>query len=124
VRLGDQLHRRRSGPLEPERGVPVILGSKHRYIGLACLAAGQLAKAVDQLALAADENSDFAVLETRTRFDLARALIRQPGSYSRGVAEMERVAERAAELSMAGLAAQAAAESIKLTRPDGGSTGR
>ena len=88
----------------------VILGSKHRYIGLAYLAARQPAKAVDHLARAADENSDFAVLETRARVDLARALIRLPDGYSGGLSEMESAGERAMELGMAGLAGQVAAE--------------
>lgn len=87
----------------------VILGSKRRFIGLAYLAAGQLAEAVGQLVLAADENSGYAALEIRTRFDLARALIRQPDSYAQGLAELGRVGERAGERGMAGLAAQAAA---------------
>jgi hypothetical protein len=87
----------------------VILGSKRRYIGLAYLAAGQLAEAVGQLVLAADENSGYAALEIRIRFDLARALIRQPDSYAQGLAELGRVGERAGERGMAGLAAQAAA---------------
>lgn len=97
----------------------VILGSKHRYIGLAYLAARQPAKAADHLTRAADENSDFAVLETRTRFDLARALIRLPGSYSRGVSEMARAEERAVELGMAGLAAQIIAERNQAGPADG-----
>jgi transcriptional regulator with XRE-family HTH domain len=88
----------------------VILGSKHRYIGLAYLAARKPAKAVDHLVRAVDENSDFAVLKARTRFDLARALIRLPGSYPQGVSEMERAEAQAVGLGMAGLATQAAAE--------------
>jgi transcriptional regulator with XRE-family HTH domain/tetratricopeptide (TPR) repeat protein len=88
----------------------VLLGSKHRYIGLAYLAAGQPAAAAMHLARAADENSEFAVLHTRTRFDLARALVRQSASHDEGAAEMKRVEQKAAELGMAGLAAQAAAE--------------
>ena len=88
----------------------VLLGSKHRYIGLAYLAAGQPATAAVHLARAAEENSEFAVLNARTRFDLARALIRQPASHDEGLTEMKRVEHRAAELGMAGLAAQAAAE--------------
>jgi hypothetical protein len=80
------------------------------YIGLAYLAAGRLAIAAVHLARAADENSEFPVLHTRTRFDLARALVRQPPSYSEGITEMMRVEQKAAELGMAGLAGQAAAE--------------
>ena len=88
----------------------VLLGSKHRYIGLAYLAAGQPAVAAVHLARATGENSEFAVLQTRTRFDLARALVRQQCSYTEGVAEMKRVEQRASELGMARLAVQAAAE--------------
>jgi len=96
----------------------VLLGSKHRYIGLAYLAAGQPAAAAAHLARAAEENSEFAVLNARTRFDLARALIRQPASHGKGVTEMERAEHRAAELGMAGLAAQAAAERDRWSRFD------
>jgi tetratricopeptide (TPR) repeat protein len=88
----------------------VLLGSKHRYIGLAYLGAGRPAIAAVHLARAADENGEFPVLYTRTRFDLARALVRQPASYAEGVTEMKRVEQKAAELGMAGLAGQAAAE--------------
>jgi tetratricopeptide (TPR) repeat protein len=88
----------------------VLLGSKHRFIGLAYLAAGQPATAALHLARAADEISEFAVLHIRTCFDLARALVRQSASYSEGVTELQRVEHRAAELGMTGLAAQAAAE--------------
>ena len=94
----------------------VLLGSKHRYIGLAYLAAGQPAVAAVHLARAAGENSEFAVLQTRTCFDLARALVRQRDSYSEGVAEMKRVEQRASQLGMAGLAAQAAAERDQWSR--------
>jgi hypothetical protein len=68
------------------------------------------------LARAAEENSEFAVLHTRTRFDLARALARQSASRDEGVTEMARVEHRAAELGMAGLAAQAAAERDRWSR--------
>ena len=88
----------------------VLLGSKYRYIGLAHLAAGQPASAAVHLTRAVYENSEFAVLHTRTRFDLARALVRQPASRSEGMTEMKLLARRAAELEMAGLAAQATAE--------------
>ena len=88
----------------------VLLGSKHRYIGLAYLAGGQPAAAVMHLARAADENSEFVVLHTRTRFDLARALVRQSASHDEGVAEMKRVEQKAAQLGMAGLATRAATE--------------
>ena len=94
----------------------VLLGSKHRYIGLAYLAAGQPATAAVHLARAAEENSEFAVLHTRTRFDLARALVRQPASHHEGATEMKRVQQKAAELGMAGLAAQAAAEQDQWAR--------
>jgi transcriptional regulator with XRE-family HTH domain len=88
----------------------VLLGSKHRFIGLACLAAGQQARAATHLALAVAENSEFAALQTRTRFDLARALIQQQSTYSQGRTEMADVQRSARELGMANLAVQAAAE--------------
>lgn len=91
----------------------VILGSKHRYIGLAHLAAGQPAEAVGHLTLAADQNSQFAALHVRTRFDLARSLLRQPASRSAGSAEIGQVERRATELGMPVLAAQAVAESVR-----------
>jgi hypothetical protein len=91
----------------------VLLGSKHRFIGLAYLAAGQPATAAVNLARAADEISEFAVLHVRTCFDLARALVRQSASHGAGVAELRRVEHRAAELGMTGLAAQAAAERVR-----------
>jgi ATPase subunit of ABC transporter with duplicated ATPase domains len=81
------------------------------------LAARQPAVAATHLARATHENSEFAVLQTRTRLDLARALVRQQGSYSEGIAEMKRVEQRASELGMAGLAAQAAAERDQWLRP-------
>lgn len=88
----------------------VLLGSKQRYIGLARLAAGQPEKAAEHLASAVRENAAFRVLHTRTRFDLARALMAQPGNRAEGLAEMRRVQRDAAELTMRRLAAQAAAE--------------
>jgi hypothetical protein len=94
----------------------VLLGSKHRYVGLAYLAAGKPAIAAVHLARAAEENSEFAVLHARTQFDLARALVRQPSSRDEGVTEMGRVGHRAAELGMAGLAAQAADERSQWSR--------
>jgi tetratricopeptide (TPR) repeat protein len=87
----------------------VILGSKQRYIGLAYLAAGQPANAARRLTRAVEEDSEFAVLQARTQFDLARALLRQPVSHAEGLAEMKRVERRAAGLGMPRLAAQAAA---------------
>jgi tetratricopeptide (TPR) repeat protein len=87
----------------------VLLGSKQRYIGLACLAAGQPERAAEHLARAVKENAAFRVLHTRTRFDLARALMSQPGSHAEGLAEMRRVQPEAADLKMDRLAAQAAA---------------
>ncbi len=56
--------------------------------------AGQQAPFHRHLSRAVAENGDFAALQTRTRFDLARALIRQ----------------RAGKLGMVNLAVQAAAE--------------
>jgi tetratricopeptide (TPR) repeat protein/DNA-binding XRE family transcriptional regulator len=95
----------------------VLLGSKHRYTGLAYLAAGQSATATVHLTRAVNENSDFQVLHTRTRFDLARALARQPARRDGAVAELERVEHKAAELKLAGLAAQAAAERDRWSGP-------
>ncbi len=88
----------------------VLLGSKQRYIGLAYLAAGQPEKAAEHLAHAVKENAAFRVLHTRTRFDLARALMLRSGSYAEGLAEMRRVQQEAADLEMRCLAAQAAVE--------------
>jgi len=96
----------------------VLLGSKHRYIGLAHLAAGQMSKAAKHLTRASHENNEFPVLDTRTRYDLARALIRQPAANSEGTAEMKRVHEQAARLGMAGLAAQAATELQRNQHPE------
>jgi transcriptional regulator with XRE-family HTH domain/tetratricopeptide (TPR) repeat protein len=87
-----------------------LLGSKQRFIGLANLAAGRLAEAAVHLKRAIEENSEFAPLLARTRFDLARSLIAQPASYAEGITEMERVRQRATELAMPSLAAQAATE--------------
>jgi tetratricopeptide (TPR) repeat protein len=87
----------------------VLLGSKHRHIGLAYLAAGQPEKAEQHLNRAVEDNYDFPVLHVRTRFDLARARIQQPASHAEGIAELERVQQKAAELTMPQLAAQAAA---------------
>ena len=88
----------------------VLLGSKQRYIGLACLAAGQPERAAEHLARAVKENAAFRVLHTRTRFDRARALMAQPGRHAEGLAEMRRVQPEAADLKMDCLAVQAAAE--------------
>jgi hypothetical protein len=88
----------------------IMLGSKHRYIGLAHLAARQPAKAAVSLARAADENSGFAALHVRTLFDSSRALIRMPATYSEGIAEMRRVEQVSRDLGMTRLAGQAAAE--------------
>jgi hypothetical protein len=87
----------------------VLLGSKQRYIGLAFLAAGQPERAAEHLARAVKENAAFRVLHTRARFDLARALLAQPGGHAEGLAEMRRVQQEAADLEMRCLAAQAAA---------------
>ena len=95
----------------------VLLGSKQRYIGLAYLAAGQPARAAEHLAHAVKENVAFRVLHTRTRFDLARARMSQPGNYAEGLAEMRRVQQEAADLKMQCLAAQAAVEQDRL-RPE------
>ncbi len=95
----------------------VLLGSKHRFIGLAHLAAGQTSKAAAHLARAADGNAEFPALDTRTRFDLARALIRQPASHSEGITDMKRVEQKAARLGMACLTSQAATELKRHQRP-------
>jgi hypothetical protein len=88
----------------------VILGSKDRFIGLAWLAAKRPDRAVEHLTRAAEDNTGLAVLQTRTQFDLARALMRQPDSYPQGLAELERARRRAAQLGMRRLADQAEAE--------------
>jgi transcriptional regulator with XRE-family HTH domain/tetratricopeptide (TPR) repeat protein len=88
----------------------VLLGSKHRFIGLAHLAAAQPAQAAEHLARAVAENGDFAAVQTRTRFDLARALIGAQAGHAQGIAELADVQRRAGKLGMVNLAAQAAAE--------------
>jgi transcriptional regulator with XRE-family HTH domain len=93
----------------------VLLGSRHRFIGLALLAAAQSEDAAGHLAQAVEANAEFPVLFTRTKFDLARALMLTPGSYSEGVRQMELVAEKAADLKMANLYRQAA-EQLRIRR--------
>ncbi len=88
----------------------VILGSKQRYIGLACLAARQPARAAACLRRAVDENSDFAALRIRSQFDLARALLRRAVSNSEGVAEMRQARQSADDRGMTNLVRQADAE--------------
>jgi len=88
----------------------VILGSKHRFIGLAQLASGHLPDALANLARAVDHNEYFEALHVRTRFDLARTLMRQPSTRSDGTIRMQQLKQRAASLGMAGLAAQAHTE--------------
>ena len=84
----------------------VFLGSKHRFAGLAHLARpGSRRGRPSTVARAVYDNGEFAVLHTRTRFDLARALIRQPASRPEGIVEMKLVARRAHELGMNGLVA-------------------
>lgn len=87
----------------------VILGSKHRFIGLAELAAARPASAAGHLERAARENKDLKVLHARTLFDLARALLRVPHTRALGIAEMERAKQLADDLKMKTLAAQALA---------------
>lgn len=87
----------------------LLLGSKHRHIGLAYLAVREQAKAVAHLARAADENRDFAALHARTRLDLARALLQQPATRSAAAAELEQVQLAATALGMPVLAMQARA---------------
>jgi hypothetical protein len=86
----------------------VLLGSKHRYIGLAYLAVGQAEEAGRHLAEAVAMNREFAALQVRAQFDFARALLQGSHSHSEGIAEMSRVEEKATALGMARLAAQAA----------------
>lgn len=88
----------------------VILGSKHRFIGLAQLAAGQPVTAAEHLARATEENQDLKVLHARTQFDLARALLRQPDTNAAGVTRMRQAKELATELKMTTLVAQADAK--------------
>jgi len=88
----------------------VILGSKHRFIGLAYLAAGQAEEALPHLERAVEQNSAFAVLHARTRFDLARALLQQASVHTEATAELKRAMEMATALGMTRLAAQAAEE--------------
>jgi transcriptional regulator with XRE-family HTH domain len=92
----------------------VLLGSKHRFIGLAQLAAGQPMAAAGHLARAAEENEGLAVLCVRTNFDLARALLKGSDTRGTGIAEMRRAMELAADLKMTTLAAQAESELLKL----------
>ncbi len=87
----------------------VLLGSKHRYIGLAYLAVGEPEEATRHLAEAVEMNREFAALQIRAQFDFARALLMQSGSHSEATVEMRRVQQKATALGMVGLAAQAAA---------------
>ena len=86
----------------------VLLGSKNRFIGQACLAIPDPDRAVAHLTRAVEENREFAALHIRTRFDLARARLLQPHSHREATAEMRRVEEDAMALGMPRLAAQAA----------------
>jgi hypothetical protein len=88
----------------------VILGSKHRFIGLAYLGADQPEKAAVHLERAVGEDSGFRVLRLRAQSDLARALLSRPPSRPAGAALMADVQQEAAELGMAGLVTRAAAE--------------
>jgi transcriptional regulator with XRE-family HTH domain len=85
----------------------IILGSKNRFIGLAYLGADQPEQAAIHLNRAVEQNSSFRVLRLRAQFDLARALLRQPGSRPSGVDMMAHVKQEAAELEMARLVTQA-----------------
>jgi tetratricopeptide (TPR) repeat protein len=87
----------------------LLLGSKHRHIGLAYLAAREPEKAVIHLARAVEENRDFAALRIRARFDLARARLLLPASQNEAIAEMKHIQQDATVLGMVGLATQAAA---------------
>jgi len=86
----------------------VILGSKHRFIGLAYLGADQPEQAVPHLDRAVEDNRSLRVLRVRAQFDLARALLRL--SRPDGARLMTVVQQEAAELGMASLVSQAAAE--------------
>lgn len=88
----------------------IILGSKHRYIGLAYLGADQPEQAAIHLNRAVEQNSIFRVLRIRAQFDLARALLRQPGSRPAGADLMAHVRQEAAELEMTSLVTQASGE--------------
>ncbi len=95
----------------------VILGSKHRFTGLALLAAGQPKAAADHLARGVEENKDLKVLYVRALFDLARALLQQPGNDTSGAEEMKRAKELAADLQMTTLVAQATTELAQIGSP-------
>jgi hypothetical protein len=86
----------------------VLLGSKQRFTGLACLAAGQPARAAEHLARAVYENTGFRALQLRAQFDQARALLRQPSGEAAGSAQLARVRQDAEEIGMTALARQAA----------------
>ena len=86
----------------------VLLGSKNRFIGQACLAIPDPARAVAHLTRAVEENREFAALHIRTRFDLARARLLQPQGHQEAAAEMRRIQRDATALGMPTLAAQAA----------------
>ena len=85
----------------------VLLGSKHRFIGQACLAIPDPDRAVVHLTRAVEENREFAAFHIRTRFDLARAHLLQSDGHQESVAEMRRVEQDATALGMRALAAQA-----------------
>lgn len=88
----------------------VLLGSKLRFTGLACLAAGQAERAASLLAQAAQENRHFEILHVRTSFDLARALYRQPRGRREAITAMRKVQREADQRGMKKLAAQATVE--------------
>lgn len=86
----------------------VLLGSKHRFIGQGYLAANESDRAITQLVHAAEENRDFGALHLRTRFDLARARLRQPENRADAEVELDTLQRDAAARDMPRLAAQAA----------------
>jgi hypothetical protein len=86
----------------------VLLGSKHRFIGQACLAIPDPDRAIVHLTRAVQENREFAALHIRTRFDLARARLLQSHGHQEAAAEMRQVEQDATSLGMPRLAAQAA----------------
>jgi transcriptional regulator with XRE-family HTH domain len=98
----------------------VLLGSKDRYIGLAWLTANRPERATEHLTRAAEDNTGLDVLQTRAQFDLARAHMRQPGTYKQGLAELGQVRQRAAQLGMHCLAEQAKTEQERDPSPNAG----
>jgi tetratricopeptide (TPR) repeat protein/DNA-binding XRE family transcriptional regulator len=95
----------------------VLLGSKNRFIGQACLAIPDPARAIAHLTRAVEENREFAALHIRTRFDLARARLLQPDSHQEAATELRQVEQDARVLGMPRLAGQAADARVLRDRP-------